>query len=465
MVIGGTQQLTATGTFTDASTQNISSSATWTSSNTGERDGKCHRLGQRHRQRNSHNHREEWIDLRHRRVTVTPNPALPTGIGWHALPIATSLESSGACPPNGFGGDPYQFADNCQNVIRTWNGAIADTTANRLIIWGGGHDNYFGNEIYSLNLIANPITLTRVKDPTVPTNFANDANCIDGIPPGSPNFAPNAREGYGGLVFLPTPNRLMILDGSLACIQGDGSSNTWTIPLSNISSSTSWVHEDPTLSGTKPNADGDGPYGNVAAYDPNSGLVFVSDSEALYTYKYSTNTYTQITAPKGFITGIYLSGAIDPTRKLFVLVGGCSGRHLRRRRWSFRSGYQQSGIDDAAKLDHRNAGRSQLRGISKRRRKSNQFRKSRNHLRQRSQRFRSLAEPGQQRIYNDARYHQSTPDLPETTFTGGPPNSADANNQPNTSYGTFGRFRYFPAIDAFVLVNDWNIPAYILRLR
>jgi hypothetical protein len=51
------------------------------------------------------------------------------------------------------------------------------------------------------------------------------------------------------------------------------------------------------------------------------------------------------------------------------------------------------------------------------------------------------------------------------TFANGPPNSSHANNTANTSYGTFGRFRYFPTLDVFVLVNDWNIPAYILRLR
>src|SRR5262249_54866560 len=136
---------------------------------------------------------------------------LPTAVGWSALPATTSLQGSGACPPNNFGGDPFQFSDLCQNVIRTWNGAIADTTANRLIIWGGGHDNYYGNEIYSLNLTANPITLTRLKDPTVPTNYANRITCIDGIPPGSPNFAPNSREGYGGLAFLPSPYRMLIV--------------------------------------------------------------------------------------------------------------------------------------------------------------------------------------------------------------------------------------------------------------
>jgi Bacterial Ig-like domain (group 2) len=465
VVIGGTQQLTATGTFTDASTQNISSAATWSSSSTADATvsatGLVKGIANGSPIITAKSGSISGTDV----VTVTPNPALPTGIGWHALPTATSLQGSGACPPNGFGGDPYQFADNCQNVIRTWNGAIADTTANRLIIWGGGHDNYFGNEIYSLNLIANPITLTRVKDPTVPTNFANDANCIDGIPPGSPNFAPNAREGYGGLVFLPTPNRLMILDGSLACIQGDGSSNTWTIPLTNISSSTSWVHEDPTLTGTKPNTDGDGPYGNVAAYDPNSGLVFVSDSEALYTYQYSTNKYAQITAPKGFITGIYLSGAIDPTRKLFVLVGGCSGGAC-----AAGDGVFVADISNPASTTQQNWTTATLADPNCAEFLSGGV----NPI--------NSANPGItfDSVANDFvawpnqgnNVYIMTPDTTnqrltcqKLTFTGGPPNSADANDQPNTSYGTFGRLRYFPAFDAFVLVNDWNIPAYILRLR
>src|SRR5271155_2392906 len=141
---------------------------------------------------------------------------LPSAVGWTALPASTSLEGSGACPANNFGGDPYPFADNCQNVIRTWNGAVADTNLNRLIIWGGGHGNYYGNEIYTLNLTANPITLTRVKDPTVPTNYADAATCVDGIPPGSPNFAPNSRESYGGLEFLTGPNRVKVFGGSLA---------------------------------------------------------------------------------------------------------------------------------------------------------------------------------------------------------------------------------------------------------
>ena len=390
---------------------------------------------------------------------------LPTAIGWTALPASTSLEGSGACPANNFGGDPYPFADNCQNVIRTWNGAIADTNANRLIIWGGGHGNYFGNEIYSLNLTANPITLTRVKDPTVPTNYANAATCVDGIPPGSPDFAPNSRESYGGLAFLPTPNRMMIFDGSLACTQGQGSANTWTIPLANLSNSSSWVHEDPTMSGTKPNNDANGPYGNIAAYDPNSGLVFVSDSEALYTYNYSTNTYNRITSSKGFTTGIYLSGAIDPTRKLFVLVGACSDSSC-----GPGSGVFVADISNPAATTQQNWTAATLAdpicaefldgGVNPINGSNPGFT------------FDSVANDFVGWPNQGNSVYIMTPDVAnermtcqKLTFAGGPPNSSHSNDLPNTSYGTFGRFRYFPALDAFVLVNDWNIPPYILKLR
>ena len=390
---------------------------------------------------------------------------LPTAVGWTALPSTTSLEGSGECPANNFGGDPYPFASNCANVIRTWNGAIADTTANRLIIWGGGHSNYFGNEIYSLNLKANPISLTRLKDPTIPTNYANRDTCVDGIPPGSPDFAPNSRETYEGLAFLPSPNRMLILDGSLACTQGHGSANTWTIPLNNLSNASSWVHEDLTLAGTKPNSDGNGPYGNVAAYDPNSGLVFVADASALYTYNYSTNTYTQITSSKGFLTGIYLSGAIDPTRKLFVLVGACSAGSCASGNGVFvadisdpsfttQQNWTAATLADPDCAEFLDGGANPINasnpGIT----------------------FDSVANDFVGWPNEGNSVYILTPDpankrltCQKLTFANGPPNSAHANNSPNTSYGTFGRFQYFPALDVFVLVNDWNIPAYILRLR
>jgi hypothetical protein len=390
---------------------------------------------------------------------------LPTTTGWTALPATTSLQGSGACPPDFFEGDPFTFDDLCANVIRTWSGAIADITANRLIIWGGGHMNYYGNEIYSLNLTANPITLTRVKDPTIPTNYANSNNCIDGIPPGSPDFAPNSRESYGGLAFIPGPYQMFVEGGSLACGNGNQSRNTWTIPLSSLSNASSWVHMNPTLVGPLPGGNGGFTYGNIADYDPNSGLVFLSDSASIYSYNYATNRYALVSPADYFVTSIYLSGAIDPSRKLFVLVGGCSSgvcgpgdgvfvADISNPASTTRQNWTAGTMADPACAEFLSGGVNPIGsanpGIT----------------------FDSVANDFVAWPNQGNSVYILTPDpanqrlsCQKMTFVGGPPNSSHANQLPNTTYGTFGRFRYFPGLDVFVLVNDWNIPAYILRLR
>src|SRR5262245_12768815 len=74
--------------------------------------------------------------------------------GWLAIPNS-NLRS--VCPPNGFGGSGYNFRDNCGSVTTAWSGGVFDTTRNRLIVWGGGHNDYYGNEIYAVNLNSNSI--------------------------------------------------------------------------------------------------------------------------------------------------------------------------------------------------------------------------------------------------------------------------------------------------------------------
>jgi hypothetical protein len=388
---------------------------------------------------------------------------LPTTIGWTALPATTSLEGSGACLPDYFEGDSFQFNYYCGNVIKAWSGAVADTVGNRLIIWGGGHNNYYGNEIYALNLTANPVTLTRLNDPTIPTNSANRTNCIEAIPPGVGN-APNSRESYGGMAFFPEFDIFFVTSGSLACLSGGGSHGTWTISLANVSNSTPWQNADIGLTGPGPGSDGGGTYGNVAEYDPNSGLAFVADAGAIYTYNYQTNTYNRITPPFGFTTSIYLSGAIDPTRKLFVLVGGCSGGTC-----PLGSGVFVADISDptsttqqdwtAATLADPNCAEFLSGGV-------NPIGTGNPGIT-----FDSVANdfvgwPNQgNSVYimtPDPVNHRLT--CQKQTFANGPPNSAQGEG-PNTTWGTYGRFRYFPALDLFVLVNDSDIPAYILLLR
>ena len=467
VVIGTPQQFMATGRFNDGSSQNLTNTAAWSSSNTNVATVSTTGLVSGVTSGTITLSAQSGSVIGTVAVSVTgSSTGLPRGIGWHALSADTSLLGSGACPPDFFEGDPFTFDDLCANVIRAWNGAIADTTANRLIIWGGGHMNYYGNEIYSLNLTANPITLTRVKDPTVPTNYANSNNCIDGIPPGRPDFAPNSRESYGGLAFIPGPYRMFVEGGSLACGNGYESRNTWTIPLSSLSNASSWVHMNPTLVGPLPGGNGGFTYGNIADYDPNSGLVFLSDAASIYSYNYATNTYALVSPADYFVTSIYLSGAIDPTRKLFVFVAGCSTpttcgpgdgvfvADISNPASTKRQNWTAGTMADPACAEFLSGGVNSIGsgnpGFT----------------------FDSVAKDFVAWPNQGNSVYILTPDpanqrltCQKMTFAGGPPNSSHSNQLPNTTYGTFGRFRFFPGLDVFVLVNDWNIPAYILRLR
>jgi Bacterial Ig-like domain (group 2) len=467
VILGAPVQFTATETFSGGSTQDLTDSANWSSSDTNvatvNATGRVSGVAAGMLMISAASGSATGSAA----VTVAVSTGLPTGIGWHALPSNTLLQASGACPPNNFGGDPFLFAESCRNVIRAWSGAIADTTANRLLIWGGGSDDYYGNEIYSLNLAANPITLTRLKDPTVPTNYSNSENCVESIPPGTSDFAPNSRASYGGMAFLPGADVMYILNGSAACRQSNGSTATWTISLNNLSNASSWVHEDVTLTGPKPGSNGGAPYGNVAAYDPNTGLVFLSDSEAIYSYNFQTNTYARVSSAGGFVTSIYLSGAIDPSRKLFVLVGRCPGgtcgpgggggvfvADISNPTTTTQQDWTVATMADPNCAEFLSGGVNPINasnpGIT----------------------FDSVANDFVGWPNQGNPIYILTPDpanqrltCQKQSFTGGPPNSAHTPAGANSSNGTFGRFRYFPGPDVFVLVNDWNIPAYVLRLR
>jgi len=464
VAIGAPVQFTATASLSGGSTENLTDSVFWSSSDTttatvnssglvsGVADGTATLTA------------VSGSLTASASITVVTGSGLPTGVGWHELPNNTELQASGDCPPDNFGGDPFLFSQYCPNVIRSWSGAIADTTHNRMLLWGGGHDNYYGNEIYSLNLNANPVTLTRAKDPTVPTNYVNKSNCVDAIPPSSPN-APNSRESYEGMAFIPSSDVMMIVDGALACLQGNGTISTWTIPLASLSNSTNWVNETPTVTGPTPATAPGSAYGNIAAYDPNSGLVFVADSSAIYTYNYSTNTYNKITATDGFLTDIYLSGAIDPTRKLFVTVGACDGgtcpaghgvfvADISNPTTTTQQDWTANSMAQPVCEEFLSGGVNPINAANP------------------GFTFDSVADDFVGWPNQGNSVYIITPDVAnqrldctKSTFTGGPPNSAQTVAGANTSNGTFGRFQYFPGPDVFVLINDWDIPAYILRLR
>lgn len=86
-----------------------------------------------------------------------------------------------------------QGATGSRSVLLAWNGAAFDETENTLYFFGGGHADYGGNEVYSLDL--RTIDLRRRTDPSPLT----DRQSIPGTC--APQTGPAAPHTYGGFVW------------------------------------------------------------------------------------------------------------------------------------------------------------------------------------------------------------------------------------------------------------------------
>jgi hypothetical protein len=333
---------------------------------------------------------------------------IPATFGWWEVP-STQMQS--VCPENGFKGSGYPFRDSCHNVAAAWGGGVADTAENRLIVWGGGHSDYSGNEVYSLDL--SKLTVTRLSDPGLP--LASDCSETVG------DATPNSRHTYDGLVFMPKSKVMLSFGGSLAPT-GCASKAAWKLDLKRMQ----WDELKP--SGLPPNYSG----GVVSAhYDPVSHLVFVSTQSygSFASYDADANSYRLLNSHA--VTDYHETGAIDPGRRLYFLFGG-----------GFAHKIDISGRDQKYQLES-----LQAKGCE----------------------FVKAVYPGVD--YDESRhalvgwsggdrvdiYDPDTDSCSSKTYPNGP--------GPQQANGTGGRFRYFPQLGVFGLVNSFTQNAYVLRME
>jgi hypothetical protein len=230
--------------------------------------------------------------------------AAADGLGWIELPN-TKLQD--VCPPNT---DVYDFHSNCHSLIDAWSGGVADAARNRLIIWGGGHNDYYGNEIYALDLNTNKLTRLNEPSPVNGNPPFHSPECVEALSDG----APNSRHTYGGLAYIAHADRMFVFSGSLGCAGGGVGDDTWTLDLATLK----WRRMDPT--GNK-NAHPNPVYFDAMAdYDPVTKLVFIDDrGSALWSYSYERNTYTPLVDTPGL--GLGSNAVVDPKRRQFLIFG------------------------------------------------------------------------------------------------------------------------------------------------
>jgi hypothetical protein len=343
---------------------------------------------------------------------------LPAKPGWYSVPDS-ALES--VCPA---GTQEYDFRGNCKNVIAAWNGGVADTKLNRLIIWGGGHADYSGNEIYAFDL--NSMRIERLNDPS-PVN--STGKCVETLSDGKPN----SRHTYAGLAYIAHANQLFSFGGALnQC--GFFSNVTWTLDLATVQ----WRDMKPE--GGTPAA----LPGAIAAYDPVSHTVFLHDTADLWQYDFDKNRYKRLGGNQA--VNYHMNGVIDPKRRIFLAIGaaGSAGGGLKVISIAPGSNYAMHDWTNSASSTCGPLLSAGYPGLA-----------------YDSVLDRIVGWPN----FGDTVYllDPDTKSCTSTTFSGGPPDSTHQGS-PHTSNGTYGRFRYFPDKDVFVLVNQASSNAFTLRL-
>jgi hypothetical protein len=223
--------------------------------------------------------------------------AIPATTGWFAIPN-TQLRSVCAAD-HGF----PQVGGNtgCPAITSAWNSAVYDTKRNRMIVWGGGHTDYSGNEIYAINM--DTLSVSRLTDPGLPIS----SDCGESIVNGT---QPNSRHTNDGIEYIESVDKMFVFGGSKSPC-GFFSAGTWLFDFA----TNTWSPVNAT--GASPNGDA----GMMTAYDPNTQLIFLHDRSFLYSFDPATGKYTQLAQSTVGGIGWHSAATIDPKRKKFIIAG------------------------------------------------------------------------------------------------------------------------------------------------
>ena len=219
---------------------------------------------------------------------------LPEGKGWLEL-ANTKIASVCACN-DGF---PELCANSGCSGIFAWSSGAYDTKRARLIVFGGGHSDYFGNELFALTLADRK--MSRITDPGLPRS----TDCSPAIAGGT---QPNSRHTYDALVYVEHADRLFVFGGSKAPC-GYLGDDAWAYSFAD----SKWERKSP--SGPIPK----GVPGIVADYDPVSKKVIVHDDSAVYSYDLDADRFELL--KENVSIDYHLSGVVDVAHRKFVVVG------------------------------------------------------------------------------------------------------------------------------------------------
>lgn len=217
---------------------------------------------------------------------------------WYEVPDTQLIKVAPVPPPGG-------HTSVSEAIMSAWNGGAYDTKRDRLIVWGGGHTDYGGNEIYVFDI--NKLKWGRITEPSPTTLFCGELNRKAGQTDlrWNGDGTPVAHHTYGGLQYIPSIDKFWAQVGSPWCTGG--------------SDELTWVFDFDTLKWER-RADAPGKYATqVSSYDPVTGHIFILGQTTLNEYDPVQDRWTSRSNPlwqNGENTAV-----IDPVRRRFIVIG------------------------------------------------------------------------------------------------------------------------------------------------
>lgn len=351
-------------------------------------------------------------------------------VGWNEIP-GTHLRNHTS--PNC--SDGFSFNSSAEFVFDQWSGGVADTTNDRLLIFGGGHNNGFDNGVYTVNVGADAAhtTMTQLVPSTCLTNWGsrasspseNGLNTNGSGPCSSYSSAcsPNARQTYDALVYDPVHNKMIDFGGVPAWDNGGWTDFIWELDLNTLKWTRTGQYQQYQSLGSI-----------TSGWDPNTNTAWVYDSLNLNRYDPVTHTSTLVTQSGNL--DYHQSGIVDPVNNVYWIMGSGIMRYLPLPSGSF------SGHDVAAtgcgflSVDYPG-------------------------LTWNSKLGKVVAYPwGGNTIYV-VNFNGTQTTCTAQSFsgvTGTTPASPDVNYR-----GTFKRFQYLPNRDVYVLCNNVDANCFVLK--
>lgn len=198
--------------------------------------------------------------------------------------------------------DEWNATSGC-SAVTAYSGGVWDSDHRLMLLWGGGHDDYAGNEVYAFS--TQTLTWSRLGPPSL---GPYERDILD-------DGRPVSRHTYDGLTFLPGVGRMWAVGGSRSH-DGNATSLVWTYdPLTD-------TFEHDGRAETQPIA-----YESSAVYDPVSARVYLKSGEQFYVYDPAAGTWE---TPFDFGTPPYWPrysggeqrGVLDTNRRLIFYIGG-----------------------------------------------------------------------------------------------------------------------------------------------